>query len=193
MRLGPLVIFAAGATIALVGWRLQGDAAASRGWPEARGVIESAEVTSRSDGHEQRLYGASVRYRYDVAGKRYTGERVSYESGQSPQREIAEGVIRRYAPGTASGATRREPKWPCGLIRPTQPRPYSSLAPRPSARGSWSPSAPLSPSAGSRCSSGRSERRECQTRSRAARESGRKRRALNAAASARAPARRCPA
>jgi len=126
MRLSPLVIFAAGATIALVGWRLQGDAAASRGWPEARGVIESAEVTSRSDGHEQRLYGASVRYRYDVAGKRYTGERVSYESGQSPQREIAEGVIRRYAPGTEV-AVRFDPANPAKAV----------LEPGSSAIGPW--------------------------------------------------------
>lgn len=97
----PLVLLLGGILLAGLGTRVGGDVRASRDWPSTPGTVESAQVAMRSEGNERKLFAAQIRYRYDVAGRSFAGERVSFESGPSPNRGLAEAIVQRYAPGSA--------------------------------------------------------------------------------------------
>jgi hypothetical protein len=73
---------------------------ASRDWPSTSGTVESAAVAMQPESNERKLFGARVRYRYEVGGRGFTGERISFESGPSPNRGLAEAIVQRYAPGS---------------------------------------------------------------------------------------------
>lgn len=47
------------------------------------------------------MYGADVRYEYEVGGRRYTSERIALANVASSDRSAAEGLVARYAEGTA--------------------------------------------------------------------------------------------
>lgn len=96
----PLALLLVGILVTALGVRVAGDMRASRDWPSTAGTVEAADVTMRSEGNENKRFGAQVRYRYEVAGRAYTGERVSFESGLSPVRGLAEAAVARYAPGS---------------------------------------------------------------------------------------------
>jgi hypothetical protein len=96
----PLVLLLAGILIAGLGNRVGGDMRASRDWPSTSGTVESAAVAVQPESNERKLFGARVRYRYEVGGRTLTGERISFESGPSPNRGLADAIVQRYAPGT---------------------------------------------------------------------------------------------
>jgi hypothetical protein len=97
----PLVALLGGIVLTALAFRVGGDMRASRDWPSTSGTIEAARVAMQSEGNERKLFGAQVSYRYTVGGRSYTGERISFESGASPNRGLAEAIVQRYAPGSA--------------------------------------------------------------------------------------------
>jgi hypothetical protein len=96
----PLVALLGGILLTALALRVGGDVRASRDWPSTSGTVEAARVAMQSEGNERKLFGAQVSYRYEVDGRRYTGERISFESGPSPNRGLAEAIVQRYAPGS---------------------------------------------------------------------------------------------
>lgn len=96
----PLVLLLAGILLTTLAFRVDRDARASRDWPSTSGTIESAAVAMRSEGNERKQFAARIRYAYAVDGRSFSGERVSFESGPSANRGLAEAIVARYAPGS---------------------------------------------------------------------------------------------
>lgn len=50
----------------------------SANWPTVTGIVLSSQLAEDSDSDNRRLYGASIRYGYSVAGKSYESDRVKW-------------------------------------------------------------------------------------------------------------------
>lgn len=67
------------------------------GWFKTEGVIESSRITERRDGSSNRiLYSVEVKYRYEVEGQTYIGERWRYGGSMESNRRS---VFPQYSPG----------------------------------------------------------------------------------------------
>jgi hypothetical protein len=86
-------------------------AADSEGWPAVQGmVIESTVAAQRDDGKQ--LYRPIVRYRYEVAGERYEGDRIQWAAPRAYRKYTrARRVLDRYRFGHAV-AVHYDPKRP---------------------------------------------------------------------------------
>src|SRR3954454_8817942 len=108
------------------------EAAAMKRWPVAKGRVVSAKVeeyresVSRGTGgarDRMTLYRPIVRYKYEVAGKRYEGGRIAQSPGiNRGVPDFAAAIVQRYAEGSAVDV-RYNPKRPdeC-LLEPRVPR-----------------------------------------------------------------------
>ena len=64
-------------------------------WPTVPGTVEECELSQRSDGEGGRRYIVKAKYRYEVAGKAYAGERIAYGYSASGRREGHADLLKR--------------------------------------------------------------------------------------------------
>ncbi len=105
-----------------IAWSTLGDASATANWRHARAVILATSV-ERGCAGDSSAYQAHVRYRYEVAGTVYIGERASVDGSEcSSEREAQEAAARHpvdskttalYDPVRVSESALRvgEPTW----------------------------------------------------------------------------------
>jgi hypothetical protein len=73
---------------------------ASSSWPSAAGVVRSSALESRLGQKGKSTYRASVRYDYEVEGRRFAGTRVAFGGDWwTSNRSHAQGVVARYPAG----------------------------------------------------------------------------------------------
>jgi hypothetical protein len=108
------------------------EAAAMKRWPVAKGRVVSAKVEeyresiSRGTGgarDRMTLYRPVVRYKYEVAGERFEGNRIAQSPGfNRGVPDFAEAIVQRYAEGSEV-EVRYNPKRPgeC-VLEPRAPR-----------------------------------------------------------------------
>lgn len=74
----------------------------TRHWPSVPGIIVLAQVLSeRPSPNSPVFHRAEIRYRYDFAGKSYTGSHVKRVEGPSAERGKADAIVKKYTPGMA--------------------------------------------------------------------------------------------
>lgn len=76
----------------------------SRNWPGTEGTITSSGVNKRtytdSDHRTRTTYYPKVRYRYQVQGRHYTGNRIEFGSGESGgMKKWAQKIVNKYPSG----------------------------------------------------------------------------------------------
>lgn len=94
-----LLFLAAGLVICVLGLRGCYYAGASVHWPVAAGIVTESRI-GRTRGGNRTTYSPEVRYRYEVGGRAYDGDRV-YFSGidLSSNHDYAVDITARYAVG----------------------------------------------------------------------------------------------
>ena len=99
------LIFAAifvmlGAAVLYFGARNERTAKQSASWPTAQGrIVESRLIESTStdsDGMTSTSYKPSIRYTYEVGGKKYQGDRLNRGMGMAYDAGTARGIMARY-------------------------------------------------------------------------------------------------
>jgi hypothetical protein len=73
-------------------------ARASRDWPTVKGVVQADEVEQRQSSFYV-FYKLALRYRYEVGGTSYDGDRVQFGPARVTARELIETLAAKYPPG----------------------------------------------------------------------------------------------
>ena len=73
-------------------------ARASRRWPTVPGVVQADEVEQRQNSLVV-FYKLALRYRYEVDGISYEGDRVQFGPVRVTAKELIEALAKRYPPG----------------------------------------------------------------------------------------------
>lgn len=70
----------------------------AQNFSQTTGHITHSEVTSHDDG-EGTMYGASIRYRYEVNGQAFEGKRIRFGAGAYSEPDWAESAVNNYPDG----------------------------------------------------------------------------------------------
>jgi hypothetical protein len=85
-------IFLLGVFIALWGMKVKAKVDAARGWPKARGRLNSVDIPGKgvkmSDTHDYRSYFFRISYDYEVKGQKYTHDRPLYGNMISTKQDV---------------------------------------------------------------------------------------------------------
>ena len=73
----------------------------SKNWPTAPGSVIDAQITMHYDDDGDRMYGASIHYRYTVDGLEYSGDKRTFGDFSSNNRRRAENIVGQYPSGSA--------------------------------------------------------------------------------------------
>ena len=99
-----LAMFAAGIFFVLWGGYEIKAGYASKKWPSVEGKITSSyvqkQMRSVKDSSKKPTYYAKVRYQYEVSGKIYTGDRISFSGGEGGEKKSeSQAVVDHYPSG----------------------------------------------------------------------------------------------
>ena len=86
-----------------VGWGTHGlvQGLRCKSWPHVEGIVTAAEMTMQpGSGDTQDTYGGKVSYDYQVGGKYYSAERLSFGDYTSGSTGHAQSILNRYRPGS---------------------------------------------------------------------------------------------
>jgi hypothetical protein len=98
--------------VSAVGWAIYRDTSAQMGWPQVQGVVEQVSLQrfERAKTRTERAtmrWRLQLRYRYEVAGTRYTSERYSSspptsdaDGGRQPSAELT-ALLERHGVGSS--------------------------------------------------------------------------------------------
>jgi len=99
VRVPPPVILAIGLLVLAWGAHNLIQAGASRNWPSVQGTVVRSSVTSTSSRTSSSEYTPKVEYNYEVDGKEYRNNRISFAPKSTSSRSEAESIAGKYAPG----------------------------------------------------------------------------------------------
>lgn len=99
-----LAMLIAGVVVSVVGGMNLKNGLASSSWPQARGTVTSSSVSREEkldrETHRTRVtYQPDVTYRYQVDGRSYASDRISFGDFASSSRGRAEEIVARYPRG----------------------------------------------------------------------------------------------
>ena len=117
IQLAAAVGVLSGLVIAGIGVNTARDALASRSWPTTRGVVEQSRVeTIRSRRADRsKTYRPRVRYAYEVDGRSYSAERISFGDSAIGLRGPAARIADRY-PGGSRVTVHYSPEQPAEAV-----------------------------------------------------------------------------
>lgn len=82
------------------------NARASEAWPNVAGVVESSEVVRSRNSDGKTMYGADVVYAYEVEGREYSSNQISFGGASSSSSSSgAYRVVNHYNAGNAVTVT----------------------------------------------------------------------------------------
>jgi hypothetical protein len=97
-----VIAIAIAAEIAIACQRLRRKAKSAMRWPTVNGTIVSSTVESHFDSDGDTMYGASVRYKYQIGRNEYESDRLEWGTHVSTNRpQQAEAIVKKYPPGRA--------------------------------------------------------------------------------------------
>jgi hypothetical protein len=120
----PLAIVGAGVVLLVFGVYTRVQSLRSRSWPVVTGVITESRLDSRRNRDGQWSHTARIHYRYDVNGKTYNSDTISYAKGLFDGASVQ---VSRYPQGSAVGV-HYDPKDPRSAVLDPGTGPTPALA-----------------------------------------------------------------
>ena len=93
-----LIFFGVIGTVASVRNLIKGIKA--KNWPTASGTVVDSQITVKYNDEGNPLYGAEVKYRFNVEGMEFNSNRRTFADHNSSDKGRAEIITSIYAPGT---------------------------------------------------------------------------------------------